>query len=129
MRRLAPTDARSVGGPDSLVDWGAMGQPGRKFVMDGPDAQAISAFSGREAKDPIRVYVGRAQDDSPTARAELALEELKRLGAFDRKVLVVASPTGTGWLDPGGHEPMEFMHDGDVATWPSSIPTCNHPWR
>ena len=112
----APTDPRFVGGPDSLVDWGAMGQPGRNFILEGPDADAISAFSGREAKDPIRVYVGRAQDDSPTARAELALEELKRLGAFERKVLVVASPTGTGWLDPGGHEPMEFMHDGDVAT-------------
>lgn len=112
----APTNPRFPGSPDSLVDWGAMGQPGRNFIIEGPDAQAISAFSGRPAKDPIRVYVGRAQDESPEVRAELALKELQRLGAFDRKILVVASPTGTGWLDPGGHEPMEFMHDGDVAT-------------
>ncbi len=112
----APTHPRLAGGPDSLIDWAAMGQPGRNFILDGPDAKAISAFSGRDAKDPIRVYVGRAQDDSPQVRAELALKELQRLGAFDREVLIVASPTGTGWLDPGGHEPLEFMHDGDVAT-------------
>jgi uncharacterized membrane protein len=112
----APTDPRLPGSPDSFVDWGAMGQPGRNFILDGPDAEAISAFSGRAAEDPIRVYVGRAQDEDPQVRAELALKELQRLGAFDRSVLIVASPTGTGWLDPGGHEPLEFMHDGDVAT-------------
>ncbi|SDK82941.1 alpha/beta hydrolase [Aliiruegeria lutimaris] len=112
----APTGDRLPGSPASHVDWGAMGQPGRNFVLEGPDAKAISAFTGRPAKDPIRVYVGRAQDADPVVRAELALKELQRLGAFDRKVLIVASPTGTGWLDPGGHEPLEFMHDGDIAT-------------
>jgi len=112
----APTDPRIPGGPESLVDWGAMGQPGRNFVTGGPDAAAISDFTGRPAKDPIRVYVGRAQTDEPAARAQVALEELKRLGAFERKVLIVASPTGTGWLDPGGHDTIEYMHDGDIAT-------------
>lgn len=112
----APDDANLPGGPGSLVDWGAMGQPGRNFILDGPDAAAIAAFSGKAAMDPLRVYVGRAQADDPQARAEIALEEMKRLGAFDRKVLIVASPTGTGWLDPGGHEPLEFMHGGDIAT-------------
>jgi uncharacterized membrane protein len=123
----APTDPRYPGSPASLVDWSAMGQPGRNFVAQGPDAQAISAFSGRPAKDPIRVYVGRAQEESPQARAELALKELQRLGAFDRKILVVASPTGTGWLDPGGHEPLEFMHDGDVATVAVQYSYLNSP--
>lgn len=112
----APTDALMAGGPGSLVNWAAMGQPGRDFVLGGPDAAAISAFTGRAARDPIRVYVGRAQDDDPVARAEIALEELKRLGAFDRRVLIVASPTGTGWMDPGGHDPVAYMHDGDIAT-------------
>jgi uncharacterized membrane protein len=112
----APTSPRIAGGPGSLVDWGAMGQPGRDFVLGGPDAEAISEFSGRSARDPIRVYVGRAQADTPEDRANVALEELKRLGAFERKILIVASPTGTGWLDPGGHDPIEYMHDGDIAT-------------
>ncbi|WP_436643121.1 alpha/beta hydrolase [Microbaculum sp. FT89] len=112
----APDNPRIPGGPGSFADWGAMGQPGRDYVLGGPDAEAISDFTGRPAKDPIRVYVGRAQAETPEERAKVALEELKRLGAFERKVLIVASPTGTGWLDPGGHDPVEYMHDGDIAT-------------
>ena len=112
----APTDARIPGSPASLVDWEAMGQPGRDFVTGGPDAAAISAFTGRPALDPIRVYVGRANADTPQERADLALAELDRLGAFERKILVVVSPTGTGWMDPGSHDPVEYMHDGDIAT-------------
>lgn len=111
-----PALARMAGGPGSLVDWGAMGQPGRDWVAHGPDAGDIAAFTGRPALDPIRVYVGRAQHDTPQERATLALTELQRLGAFERKVLVIASPTGTGWLDPGSHDPLEYMHDGDIAT-------------
>jgi uncharacterized membrane protein len=112
----APTDARLTGGPGSLVDWQAMGQPGRDFITSGPDAAAIAAFTGREAMNPVRVYVGRANGDTPQARAELALAELQRQGGFDRKVLIVTSPTGTGWMDPGSHDPVEYMHGGDIAT-------------
>jgi uncharacterized membrane protein len=31
-------------------------------------------------------------------------------------VLIVASPTGTGWIDPGLQDPVEYMHDGNIAT-------------
>ncbi|TCT40905.1 alpha/beta hydrolase [Martelella mediterranea] len=112
----APTDPLIPGSAQSLVSWEAMGQPGRNFVTGADTAADIEAFSGRPAKRPIRVYVGRAQDDDPKERARLALEELKRLNAFDRKVLLVASPTGTGWLDPGAHETLEFIENGDIAT-------------
>ena len=111
-----PTAEHKAGSAASLIDWAAMGQPGRDFVMTGPDAKAISAFSGKPALEPIRVYVGRANGDTASERAELALAELKRLKAFDRKVLIVASPTGTGWMDPGSHDPVEYMHNGDIAT-------------
>lgn len=112
----APDSPLVPGGPGSAVDWAAMGQPGRDFVTGGPDAAAISAFTGRPALDPVRVYVGLAQLDEPEDRAELALAELIRLGGFDRKVLVVTMPTGTGWMDPGSHDVLEYMHGGDVAT-------------
>jgi len=111
-----PSDPRMTGSAGSLVDWAAIGEPGRDFITTGPDAAAISAFTGRPAMDPIRVYVGRANGETPRARAELALAELKRQGAFERAVLIVASPTGTGWMDPGAHDPVEYMHDGDIAT-------------
>ena len=124
----APTDARIPGSPASLVEWQAMGQPGRDFVTTGPDAAAISAFTGRPARDPIRVYVGRANADTPQERADLALAELKRLGAFERKVLLVVSPTGTGWMDPGSHDPVEYMHDGDIATVAVQYSYLNSPF-
>jgi uncharacterized membrane protein len=112
----APNDPARSGGPGSLIDWEAMGQPGRDFVMNGPTAVDIAAFTGRPALDPIRVYVGRANGDTPQERAELALAELLRLDAFDRELLIVTSPTGTGWMDPGSHDPVEYMHGGDIAT-------------
>ncbi len=112
----APDDPSKVGSAASLIDWAAIGAPGRDFITSGPDAAAIAAFTGRPARAPIRVYVGRANGDTPQERAELALAELKRLGAFEREVLIVASPTGTGWMDPGAHDPVEYMHNGDIAT-------------
>ncbi|OSQ50867.1 alpha/beta hydrolase [Marivita geojedonensis] len=111
-----PEHSRMTGSAESFVDWSAIGKPGRDFILSGPDAEAISAFTGKPALDPIRVYVGRANGDTPQERAELALKELKRLGAFEREVLIVASPTGTGWMDPGSHDPVEYMHNGDIAT-------------
>ena len=49
------------------------------------------------------------------AAANLVLAELKRTGAFDRKVLVVATTTGTGFLDQNGTDPLEFLWNGDTA--------------
>lgn len=111
-----PINALVSGSAASLVDWSAMGEPGRNFVTSGPDAADISAFTGEPALDPIRVYVGRANADTPIERAELALAELIRVNAFAREVLIVTSPTGTGWMDPGSHDPVEYMHGGDIAT-------------
>ena len=112
----APVEARLTGSAASLVDWTAIGAPGRDFILSGPDAEAIASLTGQPAIDPIRVYVGRANGETARERAELALAELLRVNAFEREVLVVASPTGTGWLDPGSHDPLEYMHGGNVAT-------------
>ncbi|MBC7281452.1 alpha/beta-hydrolase family protein [Hoeflea sp.] len=111
-----PSEKPITGSAASLVDWKRMGQPGRDFMTSGPDADAIAAFTGKPALDPIRIYVGRANGSTPEERAELALAELKRTGAFSRKVLIVTSPTGTGWMDPGAHDTVEYMHGGDIAT-------------
>lgn len=104
------------GSTASLIDWAAMGQPGRDFVLSGPDANAISAFTNQPAMEPLRIYVGRANGETPRERAELALAELIRVNAFAREVLIVTSPTGTGWMDPGSHDPVEYMHNGNIAT-------------
>ena len=123
-----PDDPARVGSEASLVDWAAMGQPGRDFILNGPTAADISAFTGAPALEPVRVYVGRANADSPDERAELALRELQRLGGFDREILIVISPTGTGWVDPGSQDPIEYMHDGDIATVVTQYSYLNSPF-
>jgi uncharacterized membrane protein len=46
----------------------------------------------------------------------LALEELERVGAFDRSTLVIVTPTGTGWVDPAAMDTLEYLEGGDVAS-------------
>jgi uncharacterized membrane protein len=112
----APTDPLKSGSAASLVAWQDLGFRGREFVSSGPSAKDIAAFTGKEAKEPIRVYVGLDAADTAEERAALALEEMKRVGAFERSILIVAMPTGTGWMDPAAMDPVEYLHDGDVAT-------------
>jgi uncharacterized membrane protein len=110
-----PTDATASGSRESLIDWDTIGRRGKEFIVAGPTRQSISELLGREAQRPLRVYVGLGSRDTAQERAELALEELKRAGGFERSVLVVATPTGTGWLDPGAVDTVEYLHAGDTA--------------
>ena len=110
-----PTDAMASGSPESLIDWDTIGRMGKEFVVAGPSQQQIGEFWGKDATKPLRVYVGLGSKETTTERAELALQELIRVGGFDRSVLVVATPTGTGWLDPNAVDTLEYLHAGDTA--------------
>ena len=98
--RPQPDDPGRTGSAASLVEWEELGRAGREFVASGPSVADITALTGRDARQPLRVYVGLRSGEDATGRAELALAELKRQGGFDRKVLVIITPTGTGWVDP-----------------------------
>ncbi|WP_182866498.1 alpha/beta hydrolase [Rhodopirellula sp. JC639] len=110
-----PTDPMLTGSDSSLVTWETIGRQGKGFLSDGPTKAEIAAVTGAEAKQPIRVYVGMRSRPTAQERAELALRELKRVGGFERSVLVVATPTGTGWLDPSAVDTLEYLHGGDSA--------------
>lgn len=111
-----PTDPLKTGSSASLLAWHDLGRAGREFISSGATREEISAFSGRRALEPVRVYVGLRSADTPKARARLALEELKRVGGFDRSVLIVVTPTGTGWVDPAALDSVEYLHGGAVAS-------------
>jgi uncharacterized membrane protein len=98
-----------------LVGWDTIGRFGKGFVAAGPTRQQIGQFWGKEVLQPLRVYVGLNSRETLEERAELALQELIRVGGFNRSTLVVATPTGTGWLDPGAVDTLEFLHAGDTA--------------
>ncbi|HET9634015.1 MAG TPA: alpha/beta-hydrolase family protein [Terrabacter sp.] len=110
-----PVAAERSGSPRSLSPWGLLGRQGRYFVGGGPSVAELDAVNGGGAKEPIRVYAGLKSADTVQGRADLVLEELKRTGAFQRKVLVVATTTGTGFLDQNGTDPLEFLWNGDTA--------------
>ena len=103
------------GGPESLVKWEELGRQGRSFVSTALTVEELDSLSGGGAKEPIRVYVGLKSAPTLQERADLLLEELKRTDAFDRKVLVVATTTGTGFLDPNGVDPVDVIANGDSA--------------
>ncbi len=65
---------------------------------------------------PLRVYAGYETGKTLEDRARIALAELNRVGGFERSILVIASATGTGWLDPSAVDTVEFLHAGDIAT-------------
>ncbi|MGB7859931.1 MAG: alpha/beta-hydrolase family protein [Acidimicrobiia bacterium] len=110
-----PTSNLRSGGPGSLVAWETLGEKGRTFVATGPTVDDLNAFHGHGAIEPIRTYVGLKSADSTAGRAALLLDELIRTGAFDRQVLVIATTTGTGFLDPNAIMALEYLYNGDVA--------------
>ncbi len=110
-----PTDSFKTGSSDSLIEWDTLGRTGRNFISTGPTAQEISEFTGEPALEPLRVYAGLESRKTPQERADLALEELKRINAFDRGTLIISTPTGTGWMDPYAVDTIEYMLGGDTA--------------
>lgn len=110
-----PDSVERSGSPSSLIPWEEIGYQGRGFVGSGPSPADLEYFNHKTAKMPIRVYAGLASAKTADERAKLVVDELKRTKAFDRKVLVVATPTGTGWLDPKAVDALEFMYNGDTA--------------
>ena len=112
---VQPQTPMRSGGPESFVAWDTLGFQGRSFVGSGPGRTALEHLNGRPAAEPIRVYAG--VDSAPTAqaRANLVVRELERTGAFDRSVLVVATVTGTGWVEPQAADSLEYLWNGDSA--------------
>jgi uncharacterized membrane protein len=109
-----PLTTLRSGSPTSLVPWSTLGRQGRTFVDTGPTEAEISRFSGT-GMEPIRVYVGLKSAPSIAAESALAVRELERTGAFHRKVIVVATTAGTGWLNPAMIDPLEYMYSGNTA--------------
>jgi uncharacterized membrane protein len=112
---VRPTLETRSGGPDSLIAWESLGREGRDFIGTGPSAADIEDFTGTVAEEPVRAYAGL--DSAPTTeeRARLAVDDLVRAGGFDRGLLVVVTTTGSGWVDPGSVNSVEYLTGGDSA--------------
>jgi uncharacterized membrane protein len=113
----APDSPYVSGSPESVVDWATMGREGRRHVLTVLSPQAINDVMGiDDAVQPIRVFVGLESAPTEIERIALAIDELKRTGAFDRKLLVAVSPTGTGYVNYAAIECCEYFTHGNCAT-------------
>jgi len=111
-----PSEPLRSGSAASRVPWDTIGLDARIYVQSGPTAAEIEALTGAPAITPLRVYVGLRAAETPEARAALALAEMDRIGAFERSVLVLIMPVGTGWVEPAAIDTLEMLHHGDVAS-------------
>ncbi|WP_435735309.1 alpha/beta hydrolase [Cellulosimicrobium sp. PMB13] len=121
-RLSPPTLAERSGSQASPESWDSLGAEGRKFVVSGPTLDELRAFAQAgdvvdpaAVREPIHAYAGLDPDGDLDATAARVVDELDRTDAWDRSVLVVATTTGTGWVDPGMTEALELMHGGDTA--------------
>jgi uncharacterized membrane protein len=115
---VPPISPLRSGSPPSKAPFGELGLQGRRYVTDVVTPELIEKTLGEPTvAEPIRAYVGF--DTEPLyagGRAEIALDELERMGAFGRSHLLLVSPTGTGWIDQTMIESAELFTRGDIAT-------------
>ena len=122
---VGPTASGSAG---SLVPWPTLGREGRRHVLLYPRPTpvpglpvslpdlAISSVMGEPAvAAPALIYVGL--DSAPTVRdrVDLALAEMDRVGAWDRSLIMLCSPTGSGYINYCATAAASYLTRGDVA--------------
>lgn len=81
-----------------------------------PSASYAERFTGIDSPTPgVRAYASLADGASPAARAAVAVDRLVAEGGLRRRAVVVAVPTGSGWVDPHFVRGVETALHGDSA--------------
>lgn len=112
---VEPASTYRSAGPASAITWDGVGRHGGNFLAGGPSAAEVTEVTGVPAVEPIRVYAGLGSAPTLAERARLVVAELQRTGAFDRDVLVIATTTGSGWLEAQTVDAIEYLHAGNTA--------------
>ena len=112
-----PNRAGVTGGPGSAYAFETLGREGRRFVSQAYTAEELTSVLGVPAVDPVRVFVPLGQlSGRPGHDAAAVVEEMQRVGAFDKGVIVLAVPTGDGYVSYVQTETVELLTAGDCAT-------------
>ncbi|WP_433201507.1 alpha/beta-hydrolase family protein [Nocardia sp. CA-107356] len=99
---VQPVSYARSGSSESAISWPSLGAEGRKFVTGSPAG-------------PVRVYVGLDSAPDLDSRVALAIRELERSGGLERSNIVLAVPTGSGWIDANAVRGFYERFGGDVA--------------
>ena len=126
-RWIVPERQRRAGQPGRLGHPGARRAPARlragaRGAGDRPPGGvpdlSIETVMGEPAKATPGAGVRRARQRTDRAeRVDLALAEMDRTGAWDRSLLMLISPTGTGYVNYcATAAAVQYLTRGDVAT-------------
>src|SRR5262245_41444739 len=113
---IPPPNPLLSGSLESLVPFDTLSRAGRRYVWMATQNDVITQVMGEPATSPIRAYVGLESAPSEQERVDLAIRELERTGAFDREWLMIASPTGTGYVNYAAVTILEMLTRGNCAT-------------
>jgi len=114
---IAPPSPLLSGSRESLVPYNTLSRAGRRYVWMATPTDKIAEVMGEPAiATPIRAYVGLMSAPTEQERVDLAMAELERTGAFERSWLMIASPTGTGYVNYAAVSILELLTRGDCAT-------------
>ena len=111
-----PTSPHLSGSPGSAVDWRQLSREPRRHLARVRPSARISAVMGEPALEPIRMYVGLTSARTVEERVALAVREVERTGALDRALLVLCSPTGSGYVNHAACSAWEYLSRGDCAS-------------
>jgi uncharacterized membrane protein len=114
---IAPPNPWASGSYESLVPFDTLSRAGARYVWTTTSPELLADVMGEQAAVvPIRAYVGLASAPTEQERVDLLMKELERTNAFDRSWLMIASPTGTGYVNYAAVSILEFLTRGDCAT-------------
>jgi len=114
-----PASATVSGGPVSSVPWSSLAREGVRFVnivLSRREISEVTKAPRAQVREPVRAFVGLASAPTVDARVDLVMRDLEQLGAFDRSVICIVSPTGTGYVNYVAIEALEYLTRGDCAT-------------
>lgn len=112
---VKPSVPERSGSPDSINEWEGLGAYGTRFTGLGYHKDQLEELTGQPAKEPIRVYSGLGQGADLHEQAQRVVEELIRTNAAEREAMLVATTTGTGWINPTAAQAFELLYNGDTA--------------
>ncbi|KAA0024208.1 alpha/beta-hydrolase family protein [Antrihabitans cavernicola] len=98
-----PLSTTRSGSAESYVSWSTLGSEGRKFVSTESDTTSVRAYVGLDSAPDLH------------SRVNLAVRELERAGGLSKSAVVVAVPTGSGWVDANAVAGFERRFHDDVA--------------
>lgn len=114
---IPPPNPLVSGSVESHVPFATTSKQGRRFAWTVTSDDTIRSVMQEEPKAaPVRVYVGLQSAGREAERVGLVLDELERTDAFSREWLMVASPTGTGYVNYAAVAALELLSRGSCAT-------------